>query len=308
MLITITVEDPELLLFSLQPTGLKFSAEKPAELKIRYAHADDDFNEDGDVDGEDSHLETMLGISAAGAAGPALRAAGQREGGGRGRTRGQAHRLQPLRDRLLRRSMIAPTAEPDLLAILRALLGAGRYREVVSSWLAAPAAEGTPERGVAARGDGFDAAGRRGAGRRSGSRGGGRDSACGRTRTAGLRAFNLLGAVAFERGALDDAASRFEMARALARQLGDTLFQAHAANNLASVAHLRGDAVTALSLYRAALLGYQRLGDRRGTAQTFTTWVWHSASSAPGRMRMRRRCRRCVTRGWWKMRRSRRWR
>lgn len=62
VLITITVEDPALLLFSLQPTGLKFSAEKPAELKIRYAHADDDFNEDGDVDGEDSHLETILGI------------------------------------------------------------------------------------------------------------------------------------------------------------------------------------------------------------------------------------------------------
>ena len=35
------------------------------------------------------------------------------------------------------------------------------------------------------------------------------------------------------------------------------------------MAHLRGDAVTALSLYRAALLGYQRLGDRRGTAQTY---------------------------------------
>ena len=35
------------------------------------------------------------------------------------------------------------------------------------------------------------------------------------------------------------------------------------------MAHLRGDAVTALSLYRAALLGYQRLGDRRGTTQTY---------------------------------------
>ena len=62
VLITITVEDPALLLFSLQPTGLKFSASKPAELKIRYDHADDDLNEDGTVDAEDSQLETILGI------------------------------------------------------------------------------------------------------------------------------------------------------------------------------------------------------------------------------------------------------
>lgn len=62
VLITISVEDPALLLFDLQPTGLEFSASKPAELKIRYAHADDDFNDDGEVDGEDGHLETILGI------------------------------------------------------------------------------------------------------------------------------------------------------------------------------------------------------------------------------------------------------
>jgi hypothetical protein len=62
VLITITVEDPALLLFELQPTGLKFSPTRPAELKIRYAHADDDLNEDGEVDEEDDHLETILGI------------------------------------------------------------------------------------------------------------------------------------------------------------------------------------------------------------------------------------------------------
>jgi hypothetical protein len=62
VLITITVEDPALLLFELQPTGLKFSAMAPAELKIHYAQADDDLNEDGDVDAEDSQLETILGI------------------------------------------------------------------------------------------------------------------------------------------------------------------------------------------------------------------------------------------------------
>jgi len=62
VLITITVEDPALLLFELQPTGLKFSATQPAKLKIRYAQADDDLNEDGDVDAEDASLESILGI------------------------------------------------------------------------------------------------------------------------------------------------------------------------------------------------------------------------------------------------------
>ena len=60
--ITIHVEDPALLLFSLEPTGLKFSAGHEAELKIRYDHADDDFNEDGEVDDEDEHVEARLGI------------------------------------------------------------------------------------------------------------------------------------------------------------------------------------------------------------------------------------------------------
>jgi len=62
VLITITVEDPALLLFELQPSGLKFSPADPAELKIRYAHADDDLNEDGTVDGEEDHIESILGI------------------------------------------------------------------------------------------------------------------------------------------------------------------------------------------------------------------------------------------------------
>ena len=164
--------------------------------------------------------------------------------------------------------MVAPTAEPDLVAILRALTSAGRYREVVTSWLAAPTAEARRSEAqllaatASMRLGDVERAGNLAAEAAEGFRL--RADQDGR-----LRALNLLGAVAFEQGALADAESRFEMARTLARQLGDTLFEAHAANNLASVAHLRGDAVTALSLYRAALLGYQRLGDRRGTAQTY---------------------------------------
>jgi tetratricopeptide (TPR) repeat protein len=164
--------------------------------------------------------------------------------------------------------MIAPIAEPDLVATLRALLSAGRYREVVSLWLSAPEAEARRSEALLLA---ATASMRLGEVVRAGELAAEAAEAF-RLRAdqdGRLRALNLLGAVAFEQGALDEAISRFEMARSLARQLEDTLFEAHAANNLASVAHLRGDAVTALSLYRAALLGYQRLGDRRGTTQTY---------------------------------------
>ncbi len=84
-----------------------------------------------------------------------------------------------------------------------------------------------------------------------------------------MRAMNLLGAIAFEQGRLDDAERCFGEALDQARVLEDTRMAAHASNNLASVAHLQNRPDLALSLYRSALLEYQRLGDRRGTAQTY---------------------------------------
>jgi hypothetical protein len=62
VLITVSVEDPALLLFDLQPSGLQFHPGQPAELRIRYAQADDDLNEDGDVDEEDDQIKDRLGI------------------------------------------------------------------------------------------------------------------------------------------------------------------------------------------------------------------------------------------------------
>ncbi len=84
-----------------------------------------------------------------------------------------------------------------------------------------------------------------------------------------MRAVNLLGIVAFEQGRLEDAERCFGEALELSRVVDDTRMAANASNNLASVAHLRNRSDLALSLYRAALLSYQRLGDRRGTAQTY---------------------------------------
>lgn len=84
-----------------------------------------------------------------------------------------------------------------------------------------------------------------------------------------MRSMNLLGAIAFEHGRLEEAERCFGEALDLARVLEDGRMLAHASNNLASVAHLRDRPEVALSLYRTALLGYQRIGDRRGTAQTY---------------------------------------
>jgi len=88
-------------------------------------------------------------------------------------------------------------------------------------------------------------------------------------RDGSMRALNLLGAIQFERGQLELAEHFFGEALRLARQLEDSLLFARACNNLASVANLRGRSGEAASLYRAALLAYQRLGDRRGTAETY---------------------------------------
>ena len=84
-----------------------------------------------------------------------------------------------------------------------------------------------------------------------------------------MRAMNLLGVIAFEHGRPQDAERAFGEVLELARLMNDSLMTAHASNNLASVADLRSKPDVALTLYRSALLAYQRLGDRRGTAQTY---------------------------------------
>jgi hypothetical protein len=62
VLITVRVVDPARLLFEFEPAGLTFSSSRPAELRIHYDHADDDFDEDGDVDLDDETLELTIGI------------------------------------------------------------------------------------------------------------------------------------------------------------------------------------------------------------------------------------------------------
>ncbi|MEP6574699.1 MAG: tetratricopeptide repeat protein [Gemmatimonadota bacterium] len=84
-----------------------------------------------------------------------------------------------------------------------------------------------------------------------------------------MRSLNMLGAAAFEHGRMEEAERCFRETLELARSLDDTLMIARAANNLASVAHLRGDNEGAQALYRTALLHYQQTGDERGIIESY---------------------------------------
>ena len=60
--IRVRIVDPARLEFEFQPAGLRFNAAEPAQLRIRYANADDDFDDDGDVDEDDDLAEQRLGL------------------------------------------------------------------------------------------------------------------------------------------------------------------------------------------------------------------------------------------------------
>ena len=62
VLITISVVNPAQMLFEMEPSGLTFSADEPAELRIRYAEAHGDLNDDGSVDSEDDNIENTMAI------------------------------------------------------------------------------------------------------------------------------------------------------------------------------------------------------------------------------------------------------
>ena len=83
------------------------------------------------------------------------------------------------------------------------------------------------------------------------------------------RALNLLGAAAFALGELDEASAVFTTALELASQHEDYLLLARATNNLGMIANLRGEHDQALGHYRLAVPTYQRIGQRRGVAESY---------------------------------------
>jgi len=60
--ITLRVVSSDSILFQFEPSGLAFSADHPAQLKIRYAQCGGDFNDDGNVNNEDGQILGQLAI------------------------------------------------------------------------------------------------------------------------------------------------------------------------------------------------------------------------------------------------------
>ena len=60
VLITIRLTDPARLILDFQPSGLRFSAADPADLKLRFNEASHDFDGDGDEDADDARHRTEL--------------------------------------------------------------------------------------------------------------------------------------------------------------------------------------------------------------------------------------------------------
>jgi Flp pilus assembly protein TadD len=85
-----------------------------------------------------------------------------------------------------------------------------------------------------------------------------------------LRSVHLQGAIAWQRGALDEAERHFYRVLELARALHDVAAEARAFNNLGILQNLRGDPEEALATYQLALAAYQQAGNLRGIAETHT--------------------------------------
>lgn len=85
-----------------------------------------------------------------------------------------------------------------------------------------------------------------------------------------LRSVHLQGAIAWQRGALDEAERHFQRALELARALRDAAAEARAFNNLGILQNLRGEPQEALATYQLALAAYQQAGNLRGIAETHT--------------------------------------
>lgn len=90
-----------------------------------------------------------------------------------------------------------------------------------------------------------------------------------RDRGAHRRSLNLLGAACFYLGELEEAADAFAAALEMASEADDHLIFARATNNLGMIANLRGRHEAALGHYRLAVPTYQRLGQRRGVAESY---------------------------------------
>lgn len=82
------------------------------------------------------------------------------------------------------------------------------------------------------------------------------------------RALNVLGAVAFENGRIDEAERYFSQGLDAAKQIEDPMTMGRAANNLGVIANLRGDHPRAVASFTRALTSFEQAGSQRGVAET----------------------------------------
>lgn len=158
--------------------------------------------------------------------------------------------------------------ESALLSTLRGLAAQGRYREVLERLHALPAADAetrSPLALLAAEAHGrlgdHEAASRWVEQALTLARGA-LDAA------TELRAVHFQGAIAWQRGAVEEAEAHFQHALELARRLHDPSAQARALNNIGILQQLWVGPDAAVASYQLALAAYQQAGNQRGLAET----------------------------------------
>jgi tetratricopeptide (TPR) repeat protein len=160
--------------------------------------------------------------------------------------------------------------ESTLLRELQGLARHGRYREVVDRITALPSgvAEARSPLALLAA-EAFGRLGEQDGAARWAARA--RELALNKLDTpTELRSVHLQGAIAWQRGALDEAERHFQRVLELARTLRDVAAEARAFNNLGILQNLRGNPEDALATYQLALAAYQQAGNLRGIAETHT--------------------------------------
>ena len=89
-----------------------------------------------------------------------------------------------------------------------------------------------------------------------------------RDRTLEVRALNVSGAVALERGGIDEASYFFTRAQEQAMQDNDMATVGRCANNLGIIATMQGDYPRAIGAYTRAIAAYERAHYHRGIAES----------------------------------------
>src|SRR2546430_423076 len=87
-------------------------------------------------------------------------------------------------------------------------------------------------------------------------------------RTLEVRALNVSGAVALERGGIDEASYFFTRAQEQATEDNDMATVGRCANNLGIIANMQGDYARAVGAYTRAIAAYEQAGFHRGIAES----------------------------------------